>query len=314
MATGLSLHVGINRTDQVFGMEVLGGCVNDAEAMFEIASANGFWAGKLLDEQATFDHVKEAIEWAASVLGPGDIFLFTFAGHGTRRSINVIEPGNDEIEDQTILLHDCVLVDNYLRRNLWTKFNDGVRVLGVMDSCHSGSVFTGVTPQPVNSSILESILNAGPGGIGTTAAEATGAGVAVAVEAHAEIATGVAASPQIVSPAVRGLTDAQLANIETLRPEIHQKIRDSLKPANTPLNAKVLSLAACQDNEDAADGPDHGKFTQALLDIWNGGAFKKDYRVFIDQINAKVNSASQHPTLRPQPPDELFVTQRPFTV
>jgi len=142
-------------------------------------------------------------------------------------------------------------------------------------------------------------------------AEAGGGGVAAAV-AHSIEAVVAPPAPLIV-PANRGFTDAQRDEIEKMRPEIHKKIRDSLLPANTPLNAKVLSLAACDDNEVAADGPNHGKFTQALLDVFTTGGFE-NYQEFIDKINAKVNSPIQHPTLRPRTPDESFVKQQPFTL
>ena len=313
MPTGLSLHIGINQADPIFEMVVLQGCVKDAEAMFDIASAKGFWARKLLDEEATFDNVNETISWAASVLGEGDIFLFTFAGHGSFQSNETADPGNDEIEDQTILLRDCVLVDNYIRRNLWTQFKPGVRILGIVDSCHSGSVLTAsliLPPPPIPIGIASGInmmmdapANAGGGG----------SGVALTLESHVLEAV-VDVSP-VVPAGARGFTDDQRRNIENLNPVLHQKIRDSLLPANTPLNARVLSLAACQDNESAADGPNHGKFTQALLDIFDGGAFS-NYTEFMDLIETRMSSMTQtqHPALRPHPPDNLFVSEQPFTV
>lgn len=310
MATGLSLHVGINQTDPAFGMDVLHGCVKDAEAMFEIASANGFWTMKLLDEQATFDNVANTILWAASVLNDGDIFLFTFAGHGSTRSNETVDPSEDGLEDQTILLRDCVLVDNFMRRNLWTQFKAGVRVLGIADSCHSGSVLTAIS---LSGNLDNPVLANANVNLGAPATVG-GGGVAVAVENRPEDEAFVNLPSVIVGKGVRGFSGRQRRAIETLRPEIHQRIRDSLLPADTPLNAKVLSLAACQDNEDARDGPNHGVFTQALLDIWNGGAFTQDYDAFIKQINNRVNSATQHPGLRPRVADEKFVKQRPFTI
>jgi len=311
MPTGLSLHVGINQADPVFETVVLQGCVKDAQAMFELASTKGFWARKLLDEEATFDNVNETISWAASILKDGDIFLFTFAGHGSFQSNETIDLGNDEIEDQTILLRDCVLVDNYIRRNLWTQFKPGVRILGIVDSCHSGSVLT--ANLILDSPILNGIASGMNMSIDAPANAGGGGSVAVAVEPH--IFESVVDVSAVVPAGGRGFTDEQRRNIENSNPALHQKIRDSLLPANTPLNAKVLSLAACQDNESAADGPNHGKFTQALLDIFDGGAFST-YQEFMNLIQTRIGSLTQaqHPALRPQVPDALFVNEQPFTI
>ena len=70
-----------------------------------------------------------------------------------------------------------------------------------------------------------------------------------------------------------------------------------MNPLSTPIQASVLNLGACRDEQFAQDGADHGAFTGALLKVWNEGAFKGDYRAFRDAINAEIGSPSQTPQL-----------------
>src|SRR5687767_11690455 len=96
MAKGISLHVGVNETI-ADGIDVspLEGCVNDAEAMQEIAQSRGFTTQLLVQGAATFDAVRSEIRAAAQQLDEGDIFLFTFSGHGTSRAA----PANTDESD-----------------------------------------------------------------------------------------------------------------------------------------------------------------------------------------------------------------------
>src|ERR1044072_5082956 len=86
MNKGVSLHVGLNRVSvNAFSSQHLVGCENDAIAMSNIALSRGFTQVKLLlGSAATFRNVDEEVRRAAALLRPGDTFLFTFAGHGSR--------------------------------------------------------------------------------------------------------------------------------------------------------------------------------------------------------------------------------------
>ena len=101
MATGLSLHVGVNATEAVgINVAALEGCENDARKMLEISRSRGFiHLGDDPDKPVTgrdanYHNVLGKIHIAANDLKPGDIFLFTFAGHGTRQG----EEGDMEAE------------------------------------------------------------------------------------------------------------------------------------------------------------------------------------------------------------------------
>jgi hypothetical protein len=170
MAKGISLHIGVNRLNPVCypvatyqGWEtavVVGKkkclnvdgqfrigwngrlgrssqcCEKDATDLAAIAKAQGFKAKVLVTERATSARVKGAVQRAARKLTAGDIFLLTYAGHGSQ----VEDLTNDEAdkEDETWCLYDRMFLDDE-QRLLYTEFAEGVRILVLCDSCHSGT-------------------------------------------------------------------------------------------------------------------------------------------------------------------------------
>lgn len=306
---GISVHVGVNTADPVFKVPPLEGCVADAISMHEIAVKNKFDAiPPFIDEKATFENVKNAILHAANKLkDTGGIFLFTFAGHGSfGEGFWTDEP--DDGQDETILLRDCILIDNYLRRNLWSQFTENVRILGIADSCHSGTVLIAKSGNGSGGHTGRVIFDAPAPPV-----EVAGGGVVSAPSPHAlpaDIET--AREPR---KRFRGFTTADRDRIVATRPEIHKRLRlELLSGAAAELKASLLTLAACQDNEEAVDNPDHGAFTRALLEVWNKGAFQGNYDDFINRIRAKLSSTEQHPVRRPDVVAEFFRIQRPFTI
>ncbi|MFI8961898.1 caspase family protein [Streptomyces sp. NPDC053493] len=76
----------------------------------------------------------------------------------------------------------------------------------------------------------------------------------------------------------------------------------------------VILVSACQDNQVAADGAVNGAFTEALLAVWNDGAFHGDYRTFHRAIQRRL-PPTQSPNLYVTgAPSTTFLAQRPFTV
>ncbi len=145
MATGLSIHIGLNSVDPNHYTDQNGNpwpgylvaCESDARAMKAIADTQGFTSQILLTQQATSDAVIAAIRAAAAKLQRGDILFLSYAGHGGQ----VPDRNGDEPDDmdETWCLYDRELVDDELYA-LWQGFQPGVRVLMLSDSCHSGSV------------------------------------------------------------------------------------------------------------------------------------------------------------------------------
>src|SRR3569623_2253710 len=85
MATGLSLHIGLNAVDpdKYAGWAgPLNACEADAGDMRLIAESRGFDATTLLTSEATRGSVIGAIAAAADALDAGDIFFMTMSSHG----------------------------------------------------------------------------------------------------------------------------------------------------------------------------------------------------------------------------------------
>ncbi len=141
MAKGFSLHIGLNRVDPNSYDNWSGelqGCENDANDMLAIAKALGYESTEiLLTDTATSDKVFKAVAMAARTLERGDIFLFTYSGHGGQ----IPDVSGDESDrlDETWCLYDRMVVDDELY-GLWSLFKEGVRIFVISDSCHSGTV------------------------------------------------------------------------------------------------------------------------------------------------------------------------------
>lgn len=145
MATGRSLHIGVNEVDPCAyngASLTLVGPQNDAAKMRDIALHHRFIPYPLLlTRAATHRAVTDAICRAAQDCDSDDIFLLSFAGHGSQ-----IPDGNGDepfpYGDHTWALYDREFVDDELRA-LWTVFKPGVRVVLLNDSCHSEGSATG---------------------------------------------------------------------------------------------------------------------------------------------------------------------------
>ena len=137
MPKGISLHIGLNTIDPAHYSDVfplLKGPEFDAEDMRAIAEKMGFDPEVMLSPEATRSAVLNKISEAAQALMSGDIFLITFSGHGSNL------PGNEnDSKDETWCMFDGQISDNELFHH-YCEFKEGVRILVVSDSCHSGTV------------------------------------------------------------------------------------------------------------------------------------------------------------------------------
>lgn len=301
MAIGISVHVGVNKAQDNFDVRDLSGCRRDAEKMFEIADTQGFQAKQpLIDGEATFEAVRNAILEAAEVLEAGDIFLFTFAGHG---SFNGTADDEEDFQDEIMLLHDCLLPDNYLRRKLWSKFKQGVRILGIADCCHSGTV------------LMSAPVGLGAG-IGALSSLGGASGAAVNARVRSRTRPRWTQTREKDRDLNRGITAKQRAGVRKGNPELHKMMdEEMLSIEGDQLKARLLTLAACKDNEFAKDGEVNGAFTARLLEVWNSGEFS-NYKDFMEEIGKTFNGPDslQHPTIQTGDADEEFINQKPFTI
>jgi hypothetical protein len=140
MAKGISIHIGLNSVDvnHYGAVPPLDTCERDAKDMHKIAVMSGYSSSSLfLTSGATREAVKNAIISASNELHTGDMLLLTYSGHGGV----VYDTNYDELDgvDETWCLYNGQLLDDELRE-LWSYFDEGVHILVISDSCHSGTV------------------------------------------------------------------------------------------------------------------------------------------------------------------------------
>ena len=137
-----ALCIGIN--DYPGTANDLAGCVNDANDWAAELSARGFAVSKLLDGQATKAAMQEAIGGLITGARQGDTLIITYSGHGTW----VPDSSGDEPDgrDEALCPWDIgsagPLIDDEIHQ-MFDQRADGVRILLISDSCHSGSVTRG---------------------------------------------------------------------------------------------------------------------------------------------------------------------------
>ncbi|MEO0505118.1 MAG: caspase family protein [Bacteroidota bacterium] len=140
MGKGYSLHIGLNYVDpnHYGGWDgKLNACEYDADDMEAIANNMGFETKKFLRADATREAVKKEIVSFSEKLKSEDILWISYSGHGGQ----VPDQNSDEedAKDETWCLYNGQLIDDELF-NLWSLFAEGVRILVISDSCHSGSL------------------------------------------------------------------------------------------------------------------------------------------------------------------------------
>ena len=278
MPRGRSLHIGLDRVDpdRYDGWDgALASCEHDARDMEAIAAAQGLEPTLLLNEEATAEAVSSAITAAASDLGRGDLFVLTYAGHGSY----VRDRDGDEPEgyDETWVLYDRQLVDDELYA-LWGEFAAGCRILVVSDSCHSGSVAREVPTFLIPDGVE---LDPVDGPFGQT----------------------------------RGMPSRVAEVVVDRDRDLYDEIQRRLPPrADIRIGAHVLQLSACQDNQTALDGERNGLFTAALRAVWDDGRYDGGYEDFWRAIEERMPGYQRPNWMTVGRSSSAFTRSRPFTV
>jgi lysophospholipase L1-like esterase len=280
-----SLHIGVNDVDQEHYLKLppLSFCRADAEAMQELAADRGYRTQVLVDQAATRDGVKGAVAEAAAELTSGDIFLFTYSGHGSQ----VLDADGDEqhgpdqdYADETLCLFDGQLLDDELYE-LWSLFADGVRVVAVFDCCHSGSVIR-----------AEGDLDAD---------DQAGTPRLIPRAAAAKIWEKNKDFYRDVAAAVKGPGDGSISAA-------------GVAAAADAIGASVIQLSACQSNQVARESFGHGWFTRELLHTLDELPDRDGYQAFLDRIAARLPARQTPRYWMIGRADSRFADQSPFTV
>ena len=300
MARGISLHVALNEIDPAHydGWNgALNACEFDADAMKAIAESRGFEPTTLLTQAATAAAVSAEIERAAQELGPGDFFFLTYSGHGGQ--VPDAHQNGDEPDrsDETWLLYDRQLVDDELYA-LWAKFQPGVRIFVLSDSCHSGSV--------------------------ARAIEADVPDVVATRETADAQSPRYRAMPKDVMIATYRSNKATYDDIQASTPgtELAVKVGPSTprtegrppRPEGGGVDASVLLISGCQDDQLSLDGFANGFFTETLLGVWNDGAWTGSYQLFHEAIRSQMPPTQQPNYFPVGSANDAFEQQDPLTI
>jgi len=136
-ATKKALCIGINNYKGT--NNDLRGCVNDAKEWGALLESQFKFSSPvmLLDSKATIPNVKKAWSKLIKNAKVGDVIVLTYSGHGT----SVADTNNDEPDgrDEAICLYDGLLIDDVIR-SMFSKKKEGVKLVFISDSCHSGTV------------------------------------------------------------------------------------------------------------------------------------------------------------------------------
>jgi hypothetical protein len=280
MPQAISIHLGLNAVDANAYRGWSGplrGCENDARAMQAIADARGFASRLLLGADASRSNLLAALDGAAAELAADDLLLLTYSGHGA--SLPDRDGDEPDHRDEVWCLHDGLLIDDEIH-DLLCKFAAGVRVLVVSDSCFSGSVIRDDRMLPPTAPVRR------PAGL----------------------RDGRVAVPDRRAPAARVRAVWRANADEYAARKAAVAATRTVEPA-----AGIILLAACEDRQTALDGEVHGRFTEALLATWDGGAFAGGHEAFLAAIRTRVG-AVQIPTLfRVGAVEPAFLAARPFT-
>jgi len=129
----------------------LAGCVNDANDWAKELRSRGFTVTQLLDRKATGKAMREAIRSLVTKAKVGDLVAVQYSGHGSF----VPDDDGDEPDgtDECLCPYDInangPITDDELF-DLYNARRQGVRLLMISDSCHSGTVarFAPITTPP----------------------------------------------------------------------------------------------------------------------------------------------------------------------
>ncbi len=138
-ATSYGVLVGLNQysSSYIESSSWLDGCVPDANHVYTNAIQRGDWSAatvtRLLNSAGSRTAIRRAITNYAAVAVSGDTFLYFHSSHG----------GNDDwpySKSVYLCAYDADYSDTLLASDL-AKFATGVKVIVIVDACHSGGLF-----------------------------------------------------------------------------------------------------------------------------------------------------------------------------
>lgn len=251
--------------------------------MQAIAEERGYATNILLTQSATRTAVLGSIQQAAAELRDGDIFLLTYSGHGGQ--LPDFNSDEQDAVDETWCLYDGQLIDEELYM-LWTRFQAGVRILVLSDSCHSGTVIRAMP----DGGFADETMACAPN----------------------RPATWPRSMPRQVAARVFRQNRQFYTNIGKSLDAVESAILT--KVLACPLHCTVQLIPGCQDNQPSMDGPFPGASTGRLLEVWDEGRFKGTYAQFHAAILQGMPSTQSPNHWIIGRPNSVFLNQKPFEI
>ena len=242
MPIGFSLHIGVNNADASHydnHLEPLFACTEDALAMQQLAVQNNITKTRvLINQDATHHHVISQLVDISTKAISGDFVFITYSGHGSQ--IPVVKKSTDEDDgfDETWCLFDTQLIDTEMYQAL-ANFRKGVRVLVLLDSCHSGTA-------------IHEWIHASWG-----------------------LIDHFTQNEKLRFRHVRGGDKETLYDLN--KADYLHRQQAIINSSSLKIKASICLIAACQDNQRAIETPFQGMFTAALLMALNNQP-KQNYR------------------------------------
>jgi hypothetical protein len=137
-------------TDYPAGVNDLPECANDARKMVESLSRRGLITPDhyvlLTDADATTTNVRAAMGRMAQQVGPDDVFVFFYSGHGGHTGPGSRDARELDGVDEYIFLHDGRLMDDEMG-TLFDGIHGRIAMLA-LDSCFAGGFAKDVITRP----------------------------------------------------------------------------------------------------------------------------------------------------------------------
>jgi hypothetical protein len=129
--------VGLNKYSSSYGAGALNGCVPDANNIYSNSIKRGGWTAgtvtKLLDSAGTKTAIRQAVSNYAATAVSGDTFFYFQSSHG----------GQNSGKSVYLCTYNADYDDTELAADLG-KFAAGVKMVVMVDACHSGGLFQSV--------------------------------------------------------------------------------------------------------------------------------------------------------------------------
>ena len=241
MAKGISLHLGLNAVDSAH-YQGWDGKLVACEADAEDMEAIAKKKGFAATKLLTKQATRKAAlrEMADAANKLASGDIFFLTYSGHGGQLPDSTGEEDDRMDETWCLFDGEMSDDELY-NAYGKFKPGVRILVLSDSCHSGTV------------TREMFYRAKP------ATHGEGAEIRY-----------------------RNMPRDVALRVYRANKVFYDEIQAGVSRGKetTDIDASVMLISGCQDNQLSQDGQFNGLFTARLLEVWKDGKYKKPYPHF----------------------------------